>query len=82
MSALFTQGSFVKFDRNATVKSNSVKIAFVLNMDDVADNPGVMQTYIIEYPDGWTPAQNRISEYALDVTKKYLFVLENELTAI
>jgi hypothetical protein len=75
--ATFTKGQQVKFDRNVVTKLASTTVSAVVPLIS-----GLPQNYIIEYPDGWLPNVVRVSQFQLDIAKKYLFVTENELTAI
>ena len=74
----FTKGQLVSFHRNQQININSVAISAIVNYPEHTDNI----SYVIEYPDGWTPNSIRAKKFGLDVTKKYLFVLESELTSI
>lgn len=79
MATKFSKGQVVKFDRNSITKMDSTIISAVV------ENTTKIQTsqnYIIEFTDGWIPNAVRVKQYDLDVNKKYLFVSENELTAI
>lgn len=77
----FTKGQEVKFVRNAAVKSDSTLVVSVVEMPK---NEGIelKQSYIIEHEIGWLPNEMRVKTFVLDATKKYLFVSEDELTAI
>lgn len=75
--ATFSKGQNVKFDRNSATKIASTTVSSVLPL--ISGQP---QSYIIEYPQGWTPNTMRITQFELDIAKKYLFVKESELTAI
>lgn len=79
--ATFTKGQTVKFDRNSVTKAASTLVAAVVPMVEGAPQE-VLQTYIIEYTDGWLPNPLRVTQFELDAAKKYLFVSENELTSI
>jgi hypothetical protein len=79
--AIFTKGQTVKFDRNSVTKAASNLVAAVVPMVEGAPQE-ILQTYIIEYVDGWLPNPLRVTQFELDASKKYLFVSENELTAI
>jgi hypothetical protein len=79
--ATFSKGQIVKFDRNSATKMASTVVSAVVPMLPNAPQD-MKQSYIIEYPQGWTPNEMRISQFDLDIAKKYLFVSENELTAI
>jgi len=76
--ATFSKGQVVKFDRNAVTKMASTIVSAVVPL--IAGQ--LQQSYIIEYPQGWTPNTMRITQFQLDIAKKYLFVNENELTTI
>jgi len=77
MATKFSKGQAVKFDRNSITKIDSTIVsAIVPKLKDIP------QSYIIEFPQGWTPSDKRVIDFELDVNKKYLFVSENELTAI
>ena len=77
----FIKGQIVKFYRNTEVNINSVPISAVVTQPSFLQQNN-MQSYIIEYVNGWTPNYTRAKSFELDITKKYLFVSENELTAI
>jgi hypothetical protein len=73
----FIKGQQVKFYRNEITKIDlTIVSAIVLKLKDIP------QSYIIEFPQGWTPSDKRVKDFELDVNKKYLFVSDNELTAI
>ncbi len=77
----FSKGQAVKFDRNAVTKMASTVVSAVVAK--IQGQPEDMQqSYIIEFPQGWTPNAMRITQFELDANKKYLFVSESELTAI
>lgn len=75
--ATFSKGQNVKFTRNAIISSNSTAVVSVVPV--IAGQP---QTYILENSYGWNPDASRVTRYELDATKKYLFVMESELTAL
>lgn len=75
--ATFSKGQAVKFDRNLATKVASTVVSAIVPL--ISGQP---QFYIIEYSQGWIPNTMRINQFELDITKKYLFVKENELTAI
>lgn len=75
--AKFIKSQQVKFDRNEVTKMASTIISAIVPL--IIGQP---QSYIIEFPQGWTPNEMRVIQFELDVNKKYLFVSENELTAI
>jgi hypothetical protein len=79
MATKFSKGQAVKFERNSITKMDSTIVSAI-----VTNTPKIQtsQTYVIEFTDGWIPNAIRITQYSLDVNKKYLFVSENELTAI
>ena len=77
----FTKGQAVKFERNAVTKSDATTISAVVPMPEKAPTE-LKQSYIIEHESGWLPNPLRVKSFELDATKKYLFVSENELTAI
>jgi hypothetical protein len=81
MATKFTKGQPVKFDRNAVTKSASTIVAAIVPMFE-GQEIEIQQSYIIEYTEGWIPNSIRINQFELDVSKKYLFVSENELTSI
>lgn len=76
--ALFTKNQIVSFLRNAVTSIALTPIIAVVESVRVE----VGQFYVIEHSAGWTPDSKRIELYGLDITKKYLFVKESELTAI
>jgi predicted patatin/cPLA2 family phospholipase len=79
MATKFNSGDRVSFARNATTKSDSTVVSFVLPLATIDD---AVQVYVIEYIDGWIPDALRINNYRLDGSKKYVFVSESELTKI
>lgn len=72
---IFEKGSTVNFNRNAVVKKDNATVVF---NGQVAGN----NVTIIEYDGGWTPEKVRIDSFGLDATKKYIFVVQDELSAI
>jgi len=77
----FEIGQEVSFERNMLVKAdNTYVIAQVINQQNGKENKQVDLTYIIEHEMGWIPNSLRKTKYNLDGNKKYLFVLESELT--
>lgn len=77
--AKFIKDEMVKFERNQSVKLEQTKIIAVV---DNYNNNEIKQSYIIEHEIGWIPNNIRLRKFELDITKKYLFVSEDELTAI
>jgi hypothetical protein len=73
----FSKGELVNFVRNSATKENNTPVIAVVPL--IPDS-GMEQTYILEYPQGWTPNAMRIQRFGLDANKKYLFVMEKELT--
>lgn len=80
MEAKFKKNDAVKFARNSIDKQDVSVVAGVV--EKTTENPEEKQSYVIEYTNGWIPNEIRVKIYGLDVNKKYLFVTENELTAI
>jgi len=78
METKFNKNDAVKFARNSIDKQDVTVVAGVVEKTSVSDK----QSYVIEYTNGWIPNEIRIRLYGLDVNKKYLFVTEEELTAI
>ncbi len=77
----FTKGQAVKFERNAVTKSDATTISAVVTKPENSPQD-LKQSYVIENESGWIPNPLRVKSFELDATKKYLFVSENELTAI
>ncbi len=77
----FIKGQEVKFIRNAAVKSDSTLVVSVVETPKSIESE-LKQSYILEHEVGWLPNEMRIKTFELDATKKYLFVSEEELTAI
>jgi hypothetical protein len=75
--ATFSKDQNVKFTRNAIISSNSTPVVTVLPL--TINQP---QVYVLENSYGWNPDASRAARYELDLTKKYLFVKESELTAV
>lgn len=78
MATKFSKGQAVKFERNSITKMDSTIVSAIVTIQKTQ----TAQIYIIEFTDGWIPNAVRITQYSLDINKKYLFVSENELTAI
>ena len=77
----FIKNQAVKFDRNSAMSLPSVIIGAVVPKD--SNQPEAMQqVYAIEHPLGWIPNPTRATQLSLDITKKYTFAQESELTAI
>lgn len=72
------KGKKVKFERNASTKSDKAVVAFY-QPEDIEKNE--REICIIEYSDGWAPNQIRQQKFGLSPKKKYLFVNVEELTA-
>lgn len=77
--AKFKKGDIVNFVRNSATEENNTAIIAVV---PIIPDSGMEQSYIIEFVQGWTPNPMRIEQFGLDANKKYLFVSENELTAV
>lgn len=77
--AKFIKGQAIKFKRNDIIKQDSTIVSCVLDKNNPQQQ---IQLYVVEYVNGWNPDDFRSNKYALDVNKKYIFVSENELTAI
>lgn len=72
----FVKGQIVNFVRNTEVFTNNTPVAAVIEREDSS-------TYIVENIDyGWTPQAIQVTRYDIDISKKYLFVSEDELTAV
>ena len=80
MATKFIKGQAVKFQRNAIDKMDSTVVSGVVEKTGTSETE--KQSYVIEFPNGWAPNPIRVKLYSLDVAKKYLFVTEDELTAI
>ncbi len=75
----FIKGQSVKFKRNDIIKQDLTIVSCVV--DKVIEQQK-SQLYIVEYVNGWNPDDFRANKYGLNINKKYIFVSENELTAI
>lgn len=85
MEHKFKIGDLVSFNRNFLINSESTPIIALLTNVGKTVNSGrkeISPTYIIEHESGWVPNDLRASQFGLDITKKYLFVSESELTLI
>lgn len=71
----FKIGDKCAFKRDKDTKKNKAVIVGVLEMEN-----GEESRYVIEYDKGWTPNEGRMAQFGLESDKKYLFVLESELT--
>lgn len=76
----FTVGQQVSFERNFDVKSEGTPIIALVPKPQKQEVTKL--SYVIEHEMGWTPHPLRAHQLGLDITKKYLFVEENELTLV
>ena len=72
----FSKGDTVSFRRSNFIKLDSVTIVAVNEKleKDMKNQNELIQMYVIEYADGWTPTDISINQFGLDANKKYLFV--------
>ena len=80
METKFSKSQAVKFYRNSIDKQDATTVAGVI--EKLTKESTEKQSYVIEYEKGWLPNEIRAKLYGLDLAKKYLFVSEEELTAI
>ena len=74
----FKLNDLVKFERNSIVKTTSTPIIALCPIIESVKKI----TYIVENENGWLPNEMRKTSFGLDLTKKYLFVQEEELELV
>lgn len=77
----YKKDDIVNFERNESLKKNNARIIAVSTIKGFKEEDTKV-SYIIEHVKGFVPDDKRIALYGLDANKKYLFVIENELSAI
>jgi len=75
--AKYTLHQTVNFYRNTSEHESSTEIYYVA----ASTGPFNKQIYLIKYTEGHTPSSYEISAFGLDPSKKYAYVIEDELSA-
>lgn len=82
----FVKGELVKFKRNYLIFSESTPIIQAVKQTPIIEGQPERQdeeqAYILEHSLGWAPNPMRTKQFELDTSKKYIFVMEKELTKI
>ena len=72
-------GDLVTFTRLNIVNDYETVVSAIV---PISKNRELENKYLIEFNNGWEANEIRVNQFDLDENKKYLFVLENELTLI